>query len=130
MLLIDGAHERRSRWQDLIDEDEDGFLRRELDTLADDIDELTDSEVGGYEVLLLIDGSNVGFLNLFANHLDADSYVRPLYSKEEGLGRSASTYRNAISVFLSDAFSFGLALLEGVLILELGTHIDGRYGFG
>ena len=38
------------------------------------------------------------------------------------------TYRNPISVLLSDALSFSLALLERVLILELGTHVDGRYG--
>ena len=76
MLLVDGAHERSSRWQDLIDEDEDGFLRRELDALADNIDKLTDSEVGGDQVFLLVDGSNVGFLNLLTDHLNTNSYVR------------------------------------------------------
>ena len=59
MLLIDGAHERSCRWQDLIDEDKDGFLGRELDALADNIDKLTDGEIGGYQVLFLVDGSNV-----------------------------------------------------------------------
>lgn len=33
-------------------------------------------------------------------------------------------YRDAVVVLLSDALSFGLALLEGVLVLELGTHIE------
>lgn len=32
------------------------------------------------------------------------------------------TYRDAISVFLADTLSFRLALLEGVLVLELGPH--------
>lgn len=32
------------------------------------------------------------------------------------------TYRNAISVLLADALSFRFALLEGVLVLELGPH--------
>ena len=59
VLLIDGAHERSCRWQDLIDEDKDGFLGRELDALANNIDKLTDSEIGGYQVLFLVDGSNV-----------------------------------------------------------------------
>ncbi len=36
------------------------------------------------------------------------------------------TYRNTIGILLSDTFSFSLALLEGVLVLKLGTHIDGR----
>ena len=35
------------------------------------------------------------------------------------------TYRNAIGVFLANAFGFCLALLEGMLVLELGTHIGG-----
>lgn len=59
MLLVDTAHERCSRRQDLVDEDEDGLLRRELDALADDIDKLSNSEVGGDEVLLLVDGRDV-----------------------------------------------------------------------
>lgn len=78
VLLVDGAHERSSGWQDLIDEDEDGFLRRELDALADDIDELTNSEVGGDKVFLLVDGSDVRFLHFLADYLDADSYIRIL----------------------------------------------------
>ena len=38
------------------------------------------------------------------------------------------TYRDAISVLLADAVCFCLALLEGVLVLELGTHGDGGVG--
>ena len=40
----------------------------------------------------------------------------------------SETYRNAISVLLADAVCFCLALLEGVLVLELGTHGDGGIG--
>ena len=32
------------------------------------------------------------------------------------------TYGNAVGVLLTNAFGFCLALLEGVLVLELGTH--------
>ena len=39
------------------------------------------------------------------------------------------TYRNPVSVLLSDTLSFSLALLERVLILKLGTHFGCRYGF-
>lgn len=59
VLFVDAAHEGGSWGKDFIHEDEDGLLRGELDTLADHIDELTDSEIGRYEVLLLVDGSNV-----------------------------------------------------------------------
>lgn len=79
MLLIDRAHECSCRWQDLVDEDEDGFFRRELDALADDIDELTNSEVCRDEVFLLVDGSNVRFLHLLADHLNADSDISFMY---------------------------------------------------
>ena len=46
MLLVDTAHECSSRWKDFINENEDGLLRRELDALADDVDKLSDGEVG------------------------------------------------------------------------------------
>jgi len=36
------------------------------------------------------------------------------------------THRNAVSVLLTDALSFSLALFEGVLVLELGAHVDGE----
>ena len=39
------------------------------------------------------------------------------------------TYRNTVRILLSDTLSFSLALLERVLVLELGTHIDGGGGF-
>lgn len=37
---------------------------------------------------------------------------------------SMATYRNAISVLAPDALSLCLALLERVLVLELGAHGD------
>ena len=69
VLLVDRAHQRSGRWQDLIDEDEDGLLGRKLDALADDVDELADGQIGGDQVLLLVDGRDVGFLGLFADDL-------------------------------------------------------------
>lgn len=39
--------------------------------------------------------------------------------------RKASTYGNAISVLLANTLGLGLALLEGVLVLELGSHLGG-----
>jgi hypothetical protein len=35
------------------------------------------------------------------------------------------THRDAVGVLLPDALGLGLALLEGVLVLELGAHVDG-----
>jgi hypothetical protein len=35
------------------------------------------------------------------------------------------TYRDAVGVFLTDPLGLSLALLEGVLVLELGSHGDG-----
>lgn len=70
VFLVNAAHERGGRWQDLINEDEDGLLGGELDALADYVDELADGEVGGDEVLLLVDGRDVGFLDLLADHWD------------------------------------------------------------
>ena len=71
MLFVDARHQRSSRRQDLIDEDENRLLRAELDALADNINELTDGEVSGDKILFLVDGCNVGFFHLFADDGDA-----------------------------------------------------------
>lgn len=69
VFFVNAAHERGGGWQDLVDEDEDGLLGRQLDALADHVDELTDGEIGRDEVLLLVDGRDIRLLNLLANHL-------------------------------------------------------------
>ena len=69
VLFVNGAHERRGRRQNLVDEDEDGLLGRKLDALADDIDELADGQVCGNQILLLVDSCDVRLFDLFADHL-------------------------------------------------------------
>ena len=70
MLLVDAGHECGGWWQDLVDKNEYGLLWRELDTLADDVDKLADGEIGWDEILLLVDGGDLGLLNLLADDLD------------------------------------------------------------
>ena len=69
MLLPARAHQSGSGWKNLIDENEDGLLGRKLDALTDNIDELADGEVGGDQVLLLVDGRDVRLLDLLADNL-------------------------------------------------------------
>lgn len=69
MLLVNAAHEGSRGRQNLVDEDEDGLLGRQLDALADHIDELADGEICGHQILLLVDGSDIRLLDLFANNL-------------------------------------------------------------
>jgi hypothetical protein len=71
VFLVDAAHKGGCWGKHLVDEDEDGLLGGELDSLADDVDELTDGQIGGDKVLLLVDGRNVALLDLFANDLFA-----------------------------------------------------------
>ena len=59
VLLIDCGHCCTSGRQNVLDKDEDGLLWAQLDALADDIDELADSEVCGHKVLLLVDFGDV-----------------------------------------------------------------------
>lgn len=59
MLLVDAAHESGSWRKDFVDEDEDGLLRRELDAFADDVYELSDGEVCGNEIFLLVDSGDI-----------------------------------------------------------------------
>jgi hypothetical protein len=70
VFLIDAAHQGSSRWQDFVDENENGLLGRELDALADDIDELANRQIRWDEVLLLVDGRDVALLNLLADNLE------------------------------------------------------------
>lgn len=59
VLLVDAAHQGSSRREDLINEDEDGLLGRELDALPDDVDKLAYGEICGYEILLLINSCDI-----------------------------------------------------------------------
>jgi hypothetical protein len=74
VLLVYRAHQSGSRRQDLINEDEDSLLRRQLNALANNVDELADCEIRRYQVLLLVDGCDVRLLDLLANDLDVVSY--------------------------------------------------------
>jgi hypothetical protein len=59
VLFVYRAHESSCGWQDLVNENEDGLFRRQLDSLADDIDELANRQVGWNQVLLLVYGRDV-----------------------------------------------------------------------
>ena len=47
MFLVNTTHQGSGRRQDFIDEDEDCLLRRQLDPLADYVDELAYGEICG-----------------------------------------------------------------------------------
>ena len=75
VLFVDAAHEGGGRWENLIDEDEDGLLWRKLDALADNIHELADCQVCWDKVLLLVDGRDVRFLDFLADDLKRRSQL-------------------------------------------------------
>lgn len=124
VLLVDAAHESSGWRKDLIYEDEDGLLGRQLDAFADDVNELAHGEVRRYEVLLLIDGSDITLLDLFANNLWRHVLVRDK-GGDCGTVRMGDAYGNTVGVLLANTLGLGLALLEGVLVLELGSHFGG-----
>ena len=70
MLLVDGAHQSRGGRQNLVHEDEYGLLGRKLNALSDNVDELAHCQVGGNQVLLLVDGRNVRLLDLLTYDLN------------------------------------------------------------
>lgn len=126
VLLVDGAHQRSSWGKDLVDEDEDGLLRAELDALANHVDELAHGEICWNEILLLVDSSDVRLLDLLADDLYSDRSVLLLLATLRGrVCVYGATYWNSVGVLLADALSFGLALLERVLVLKLGAHSGG-----
>jgi hypothetical protein len=85
VLLVDAAHESCCRWQDFINEDEDGLFRAELDSLSDNVDKLADGEICRYQVLLLVDSSDIRLLGLLTDDW------------------------NTVGVLLTDALSLGLS---------------------
>lgn len=70
MLIINGTHECGGGRKDFIDEDENCLFRSKFNTFTDNIAELSDCQIGWDQVFLLIDGRNIGFLDLLANDLD------------------------------------------------------------
>jgi hypothetical protein len=88
VLLVDAAHKGGGGRQDLVDEDENGLLGRQLDALADHVDELAYGEIGGNEVLLLVDGRDVGLLDLLADDGDTVGVLLALEGRRGLAGRS------------------------------------------
>lgn len=62
---------------------------------------------------------------------DVDGRVKQRHDRDdqarggEGLQVAGTTYGNAVGVFLTDALGLSLALLEGMLVLELAAHDGG-----
>ena len=73
MFLVYGRHQCSCGRENLVDEDEDSLFGRELDALANDIDELANGEVGRNQVFLLVDGCDVGLFDFLADHLRCEN---------------------------------------------------------
>lgn len=104
MFFVDTAHQR-GRWrQYLVNEDKNGFLWRELDSFADDIDKLSNRQICRNQILLLVDGRDIGLLDLFADYL-----VTGRVSGEASEGAEMARIR------------------ESICILECGLCTSGEY---
>ena len=77
LLLVDRGHQRRGRWQDVVDENENGLLRAKLDALADHVHELAHGQVRGHQVLLLVDVGDVAAVVLLADDRDSVRVLCP-----------------------------------------------------
>lgn len=127
VLVVDLTHESGGWRQDLVDEDEDGLLGRELDPLSDDIHELqtgdtksivrvcyarpsrgtervylSDGEIGGDEVLLLVDRRDIRLVCLLADDLcEGARSERPSVSDDaRGMARSTMRPRPRLALLI------------------------------
>ena len=125
VLLVDAAHQRGGGRQDLINKDEDGLLGGQLDALADNVHELANREVGRHEVFLLVDRRDVRLFDLLADNGDPIRVFLTLERRDGWLARTDMGDGRGGRGRTHDTFGFSLALLEGVLVLELGSHGDG-----
>lgn len=65
MLVVDDGHEGGSGWKDVVYKQEHGLISRELDTLANNVDELSHRKIGRDQVLLLVNVWDVRLICLF-----------------------------------------------------------------
>jgi hypothetical protein len=73
VLIINTAHESSCGGEHGIDEDENSLLWRELDALANHINELSNSQICGDQIFFLIDGRDIRLFDFFADDL-ADAW--------------------------------------------------------
>jgi len=71
VLLVEGAHGGGGGWDDVVDKEEEGVLWPERDPFPDEEIELTDGQVGGNEVLLLVQLGDPGFGCALHDHWNA-----------------------------------------------------------
>jgi len=98
VFLIEAAHGCRGGGNDIVDKEEEGVLGSKLDSLSDQEVKLADGQIGGNEVLLLV---QLG---------------------DPSLGSFLHNDGNAVGILPTDLFALGAALLEGVLLLVLPLH--------
>ena len=77
MVVVDGGHERSGRGKDVVYEDENSLLRRQLDALPHDVHKLAYGQVLRDQVLLLVNVGDIGALVLLANNGDAVRVLGP-----------------------------------------------------
>lgn len=70
MLLVQRANGGRGRWNDIVDEEEEGVLGTQLDALTNQKVKLAHSQIRGDEILLLVQVANASIGCLLHDHLD------------------------------------------------------------
>jgi hypothetical protein len=91
MVIIHIRHQSSIRRQHIFHKNEKSLFGTDLDSAADDIGELPDSEVIRDEVFLLINFGNVAFVGLFNDYLQRGGNLR---SRELGAGGRRSKIAN------------------------------------
>jgi hypothetical protein len=99
-FLIQRPHGGGGRRDDVVDKEEESVLWSETDPLPDEEVELPHSEIGGNQVLFLIQIPNTSFGRFLYN--DGDS----------------------VWVFPADLLSLSPPLLEGMFLFVLPLHVD------
>ena len=67
--LIESAHRGAGRRNDVVDEEEEGVFRPQVDALADEEVELAHRQVGRHQVLLLVKVTDASLRRLLHDHL-------------------------------------------------------------
>lgn len=79
MNLIQGAHGGRCWRNHVVHEEEERILRTEVDALPDQEVKLANGQIGGHQILLLVQIANASLRCFLHNHLEIQIHLFSIY---------------------------------------------------
>ncbi len=85
VYLVEGAHGGARGRDHIVDEEEKSVLRAKVDPFSNQKVELAHGQIGGDQILLLVQVSNTSFRSLLHDHLQRNTVPDERYGESEKL---------------------------------------------